>query len=125
MAILLGEFLILASKKTKMGYGILKCQAEQMLELSSALCADGDCPNRRKEGKYNLVLRAMRTGVEMGGLKMLNRIKYWILCKLLGELCCNSDCAYCPCALLWHCSQNEVYRQARKIWEIEEPKIPF
>ena len=33
--------------------GILKYQAKQILELSSALCVDEDCPSRRKKNDYD------------------------------------------------------------------------
>lgn len=59
---------------------------------------------------------------------MLGRIKYKLLCWLLGDICCGSDCHTCQ---LGHkteiggyegiaCQEEDVYIQARKVWGLEE-----
>lgn len=61
---------------------------------------------------------------------MLNRIKYKILTKLLGELCVksggcrmcyarfDSDCKSKPVAR-YLCPHGYIYEQAEKVWQIE------
>lgn len=54
----------------------------------------------------------------------MGRIKYKLLCWLLGDLCARSECGVCE---LWQyaygnhycpCNENDIYRQARKVWKI-------
>jgi hypothetical protein len=50
---------------------------------------------------------------------MLNRIKYWLFCKLFGEICEKSVCLNCKFHHGRLCFQNDAYLQARKVWKIE------
>ena len=60
----------------------------------------------------------------------MNRIKYWLLCRLLNELCrkhlCRNDvCVECPMfygmEYPWDdCGLADIYKMGRKVWKIGE-----
>jgi hypothetical protein len=57
---------------------------------------------------------------------MLRRFKYLLLRWLLNDICRKSDCSTCPLdgrnvpPIRWcPCAENEIYRAARLVWEIE------
>lgn len=65
---------------------------------------------------------------------MLGRIKYWLLRRLLDDICSKSECigAYEDCAMNFGCDlsvngkvvkcsclEDFVFKQARKAWGIE------
>lgn len=56
---------------------------------------------------------------------MIGRIKYKLLCWLLGDICTKSDCNDCainnPGSILVFCPchASAFYKQARKVWGLE------
>jgi len=55
----------------------------------------------------------------------MKRIKYWLLCWLLGDICGRSECSRCvhydsDGTTAYECGQGRVYRQARKAWGIAD-----
>ena len=57
---------------------------------------------------------------------MIKRIKYRLLCYLLGDICKKStceSCKICSCNLTnvyCPCGENYIYKQARAVWGLEE-----
>ena len=54
----------------------------------------------------------------------MNRIKYWLLCILLNDICGRTeDCYYCSFCekgkTAYDCTQGNVYEQARKAWGLD------
>lgn len=52
----------------------------------------------------------------------MNRIKYWLLCKLLGDICIKTDdCRTCEMRTAGkrECTQACTHGQARKVWGIK------
>ena len=54
----------------------------------------------------------------------MNRIKYWLLCLLLGYICRKTDdcysCSFCKKGkTAYDCTQGNAYNQARKAWGID------
>ena len=60
---------------------------------------------------------------------MFRKLKYWILRKLLLEICLKSGgCNHCCCddeRYPWSCAKDHCESQARVVWGIKEPYIPF
>ena len=51
---------------------------------------------------------------------MFNRIKFWLLCRLLRDICKKSHCYECDAVVKGEilCGRSYVVMQARKVWEI-------
>ena len=52
----------------------------------------------------------------------MNRIKYWLLIKLLGEICEKTDnCKTCEFRIVGthECLQACAHAQARKVWGLD------
>lgn len=50
---------------------------------------------------------------------MLVRIKYWLLKKLIKDICRKSDCDDCQmCMERWPfpCYKGAIFNQARRVW---------
>ena len=65
-------------------------------------------------------------------MKLLNRIKYKLLNRLLGELCMKSGgCRTCAARIgdvkgaSFSCAHGYVYDQAEKVWKIPDPFNPL
>lgn len=58
----------------------------------------------------------------------MNRIKYWLLRKLLGEICEKTDnCKTCGMRiegeLCTECAQAYAHEQARKVWGLDHENL--
>ena len=49
---------------------------------------------------------------------MLVRIKYWLLEKLVRDICRKSDCDNCQMCMEWPfpCHKGAIFNQARRVW---------
>ena len=49
---------------------------------------------------------------------MLARIKYWLLKKLVRDICRKSDCDNCQMCVDWPtpCYKGAIFNQARRVW---------
>lgn len=54
----------------------------------------------------------------------MNRIKYWLLRKLLAQICEKTDCCrncviHIACEGYRYCALEDVHEQARKVWGLQ------
>lgn len=54
----------------------------------------------------------------------MNRIKYWLLCILLEDICKRTDdcysCSFCEeRKTKYDCTQTTVHKQARRAWGVD------
>lgn len=55
---------------------------------------------------------------------MFGRLKYWLLCWLLGDICKKSVCRKCELDVdltansFFPCNMGKVYGQAKRAWKV-------
>ena len=49
---------------------------------------------------------------------MFVRFKYWLLKKLVRDICRKSDCDDCQMCMAWpySCYKGAIFNQARRVW---------